>query len=353
MAFKTDAVKFVQNKQTFYVTALPVTELERCSVDTWDPHRAAKWKGYQRDVIPDKVRKIANYLERPGAVLPVAGLLNVREAGRLKFSNPSKSYPAAGRLTIPDYTRLWVVDMQHRLEGLKRAAKHFPFTVPVVIAEAMRDIDEASQFYVINTTSKRMDVALTRRLLIEHNRIRDLSDVPAWELKAVKVAMKLNSNAFGDNPWRGRIREPNAERSKLHVATEKTFVPSLRWLLGAPETKHASASRLARFLAVYWSAIRGAVPEAFEDPRHHLIQKTTGFVALHRIAPIVYRRAYAKGGAGAPKRVDRIMRRLESRGSTFWKRRNPRGARRFGTGSSGSASLALYLLSVLGLEQKK
>jgi DGQHR domain-containing protein len=352
VAFTTDAVKFVQNRQTFYVTALPVTELERCSVDRWDPHRAAKWKGYQRDVIPDKVRKIANYLERPKAIMPVAGLLNVREAGRLKFSSTSKNYPVAGRLTIPDYTRLWVVDMQHRLEGLKRAAKHFPFSVPVVIAEAMRDIDEASQFYIINTTSKRMDVALTRRLLIEHNRIRDLSDVPPWELKAVQVTMKLNSNAFGDNPWRGRIREPNAERSKLHIATEKSFVPSLRWLLGAPETKRVSARRLASFLATYWGAIRDAVPEAFEDPRHHLIQKTPGFMSLHRIAPIVYRRAYARGGAGAPRRVERIMRRLNSRGASFWKTRNPRGARRFGTGSSGSASLALHLLGTLGLEQK-
>lgn len=353
MGLTADAVKFVQNKQIFYVTALPVSELELCSVDRWEPHRAGSWRGYQRDVIPEKVRKIANYLQRPHAILPVAGLLNVREHGRLRFSNPSKTYPAGGRLTIPDYTRLWVVDMQHRLEGLKHAAKHFPFAVPVVIADGMGDIDEAAQFYVINTTSKRMDVALTRRLLIEHNRIKDLSEVPAWELKGVQIAMKLNSNTFGDSPWRGRIREPNAERTKRHMATEKSFVPSLRWLLGAPDTKKASTRRLSRFLAIYWNAIRAAVPEAFDDPKHYLIQKTPGFMSLHRIAPIVYRRAYGSGGPAGQRRIERIMKRLGAHGgASFWKTSNSRGARRFGTGSSGSASLALHLQRQLKLEPK-
>lgn len=349
MAFVTDAVKFVQHRRNFYVTALPVGELEICSIDRWDPQKVGAWKGYQRDLVERKVKNIAEYLERPDAVMPMAGLLNVREKGRLKFSNASRTYPAGGKLTIPDYTRLWVVDMQHRLEGLRRA-KHFRYAVPVVIAEGLSEIDEAGQFYVINTTSKRMDVALTRRLLIQHDRIRDLSDVPEWELKALKIAMDLNSTAFDENPWRGRIREPNTERSRLHVATEKSFIPSLRWLLAAPETKRKSPRQIAEFLALFWNSIQETIPEAFDEPRRFLIQKTPGYMSLHRIAPIVYRRVHQLPPVRAERQVKRIMSKLSARGAGFWSNRNSKGAKRFGTGQGGYGNLAIYLTELLGLD---
>ena len=190
-----------------------------------------------------------------------------------------------------------------------------------VITEGLPAIREAAQFYIINTQSRRMGVDLTRRLLIEHDEIKDLTDVPDWELKAVQIAIRLNRK-LKDNPWYGRIREPEAERNSQHIATEKSFVPSLRWLLTAPQAKHRSASALAKFLAGFWQGIYTSVPEPFKQPRSYLIQKTPGYMAFHRLAPIVYRK-FPRGSAATYAKLFRHL--TASRfGARFWERKNRR-----------------------------
>lgn len=239
--------------------------------------------------------------------------------------------------------------MQHRLEGIRLAhSQGFlkDFRVPVLITEGLSPIREASQFYIINTRSRRMGVDLTRRLLIEHDEIKDLADVPDWELKAVQITIRLNRR-LRDNPWYGRVREPEAERSIQHIATEKSFVPSLRWLLTSPRAKHKSASALAKFLARFWEGIRISMPEPFKQPRSSLIQKTVGYMAFHRLAPIVYRK-YPR--ASAAKYASLFGRLAASRfGERFWEGKNLRGAKRYGTGQGAYATLALDLREHLRL----
>jgi DGQHR domain-containing protein len=346
---KVPAVRFVQKTVPMYLAALPIHELENCSIDRWDPLKAGPWKGYQRGLVDKKIRDLANYLERRDAILPVAGLLNVRQRRTLSFTGPKTAKPAHGVLTIPDDTRLWVVDMQHRLEGIRRAHSEgflAGFSVPVLITEGLSGIAEAAQFYIVNTRSKRMGVDLTRRLLIEHDEIKDLTDVPDWELKAVQIAIRLNRRLNG-NPWFKRIREPESERNMEHIATEKSFVPSLRWLLTSPKAKRKSATALAKFLARFWEGIRANVPQPFQQPRSYIIQKTPGYMALHRLAPIVYR----KHPTGSVATYARLFRPLSGPrfGGKFWERRNPRGAKRYGTGQSGYANLALDLQRLLGI----
>jgi DGQHR domain-containing protein len=349
MPLRVPAIRFQQKGVSMYLAALPIQELDFCSIDRWNPKRTGRWKGYQRGLVQKKIRNLARYLERDDAILPVAGLLNIRQRRALQFFGSRKQKAAAGQLVIQDDTRLWVVDMQHRLEGIRTAhSEGFlkDFLVPVLITEGLSAIHEAAQFYIINTRSRRMGVDLTRRLLIEHDEIKDLTDVADWELKAVQIAIRLNFR-LRDNPWYGRIREPEGERSSQHIATEKSFVPSLRWLLTAPRAKRKSASSLANFLAGMWEGIRISVPEPFQQPRSYLIQKTPGYMAFHRLAPIVYRK-YPRASAAT---YAKLFRRLtDSRfGARFWERRNLRGAKRYGTGQSAYANLAIDLREHLRL----
>jgi DGQHR domain-containing protein len=351
MPLKVPAIKFVQKKIPMFLTALSVDDLDLfCCVDQWNPHRTATWKGYQRGTIKKKIEKLATYLERPDGILPVAGLLNVRQKNLLNFSDKKSKKPTAGILTIPDGTKLWVVDMQHRIEGIKVAYGNGlleDFPVPVLIMEGLPDIKEAAQFYVINTNSKRMGVDLTRRLLIEHNLIKELSNVKPWEVKAVKIAIHLNKIIKG-NPWYGRIREPESERLKDHVATEKSFVPSLRWLLIAPETRNKSNKDIANFLANYWEGIRTNIPKAFESPRSYLIQKTPGYMAFHRLAPIIFRK-YPKRTKDTYVEVFKPLSTNKSLGDKFWMSNNLKGAKRYGTGQSAYSTLSQDLEKKLGL----
>ncbi len=352
MAFEIPAVRFVQKGVVMYLVALPIEELDLCSIDRWDPTKVGKWKGYQRGLVESKIRKLAEYLERPDGVLPVTGFLNVREKGKLEFLGGRQKKASGGVLKILDYTRLWVVDMQHRLEGLRLAhSKGFigkDFAMPVLITEGLKEIDEAAQFYIINTQSKKMGVDLTRRLLIEHDRIRDLSNVDEWEIKAVQIAIALNRK-YKNNPWYGKIREPEAESSKSYIATEKSFVPSLKWLLTAPGIKNKSAGKIARFLSAMWAGLEYNFPAAFAGGRAYLIQKTPGFMPFHRLAPIIFRKYK---GSTRLQVYKRLFKKLSDSGKfnfKFWDRHNLKGAKSYGTGESASANLAIALKEELGL----
>jgi hypothetical protein len=180
-----------------------------------------------------------------------------------------------------------------------------------------------------------MDVALTRRLLIEKNKVKDIADVKPWEIAAVRMTIDLN-NSLPGNPWFGRIRQPNEERLEEHVATEKSFVSSLRQLLISGRYKQTR--KAAKLLASYWSAIKANIPEVFAEPKTHLLQKTPGMFAFNFfIGPAFLARNKN------PAKFERQLAGLKTLGPAFWRRSNKRGARKFGTGMGGYANLADYL----------
>lgn len=335
MSLIIPAVSFRQRKTQMYIAAVPVDALEKFSIDIWNPKNVLGRRGYQRKPEEARIKSIAKYFERPAAIMPVGGLLNVREKGRLRFHK--------GTLTIPDGVDVWVVDMQHRLKGLVRAREESilhtdSFRFPVVITEGLSQVDEAAQFYIINTKAKKMDVALTRRLLIENNKVKDIADVKPWEIAAVRITIELNKSISG-NPWFGSLRQPNEERLEQHIATEKSFVSSLRQLLIA--RRYKQPRKAARRLAAYWSAIRATIPEAFEEPKRYLIQKTPGMFAFNFfLAPLILQKH-------KDREFSKRLRGLQRLGSNFWRRSNKRGARRFGTGMAGYANLAEYLKNEL------
>lgn len=319
-----------------YVTAIPVSALERCSIDTWNTKGVLGKRGYQRKPDENRVRNIAKYFERPTSIMPAAGLLNVREKGLIKFKK--------GILTIPDNAEVWVVDMQHRLKGLCAAAqngvlKDADFSYPVVITEGLSHLDEAAQFYVINTKAKKMDVSLTRRLLIENNVVSEIADAQAWEIAAVHATIEINNKQ--DSPWRGAILPPNEEKLTTHVATEKSFVTSLRpYFVGG---KHKQPKRVARRLANFWTAIQHNLPDAFKEPRRYLIQKTPGmFVFNFFIGPRFLHKYKDK------EFVDKLQ-GLQVLGAKFWLRSNKNGAHGYGTGMGTYADLAADVMKHLPL----
>lgn len=336
MSLIIPAVQFRQRKVTMYLAAVPINCLQNFSIDTWNIKSVMGKRGYQRQPDEKRIKKIADFFNKPDAIMPAAGLLNVREKGRLKYEG--------GKLIIPDNLHVWVVDMQHRLQGLRLALEHETldpkdFSYPVVITEGLSSLQEAAQFYIINTKTKKMDVALTRRLLIENDEVSEIADVPEWELLAVQATIELNNHL--DGPWRDAIRPPNSERLQTHIATEKSFVPSLRpfFVIG----KSKQPKKIAKRLAAFWSAIEDNVPKGFDDPKKFLIQRTPGLFTFNFfIAPGFLHKF--KDNEFADK-----LSGLQKLGWEFWKRSNKTGARRFGTGMGGYAELAEHVKTFLPL----
>ncbi|HEY0701421.1 MAG TPA: DGQHR domain-containing protein [Candidatus Acidoferrales bacterium] len=335
MSIIIPALPFKQHKTQMYLAAVSPDILNAFSIDIWNSKNVVGRRGYQRKPDESRIKSIAKYLERSQSIMPVAGLLNVREKGRLKYQN--------GKLTIPDGLNVWVVDMQHRLKGLVQAYEDggLPtgsFHFPVVITEGLNQVGEAAQFYLINTKAKKMDVALTRRILIENNKVRDIADVKPWEIAAVRITIEMNKS-ISRSPWFESLRQPNEDKSQQHIATEKSFVQSLRQLLIAGRYKQPK--KAAKKLAAYWRAIEENIPEAFHEPRRFLIQKTSGMFAFNFfLAPMVFAR-YKEN------EFEKALKGLKRLGPNFWRRSNKRGARRFGTGMGGYSNLADYLKSEL------
>jgi DGQHR domain-containing protein len=324
------AIQFKQRNTLMYIAVVTVGDLDHFSVALWNPESVEGRRGYQRKLDKGRVEKIARYFERQDAIMPVAGLLNVREKNSLKFRK--------GMLTIPDGVHPYVVDMQHRMKGLilakenKLIPRSFPF--PVVFTENLSHLDEAAQFYIINTKAKKMDVALTRRLLIENNRVKDIAEVKPWEMPAVRITIALNKKIQG-NPWFGAIRQPNEEKLLSHIATEKSFVSSLRNLL--IRKRGAKPDKIAKSLAAFWLAIKANIPDAFNEPKSYLIQKTAGIFAFNFfIAPRILHKY------GDKELVKRLA-GLKKLKADFWKGKNEGGARRFGTGMAGYANLSHHV----------
>ncbi len=307
MSLILPAIKFKQRMMTMYIAVVPVSLLDHFVVDIWDPKNIKHIRGYQRNPDNARIRKIAKFFEKKGAIMPVAGLVNIRDKSKTKYEN--------GKLIIPDATRVWVVDMQHRLHGLVKAKEdgliRGNFSFPIVLTEGLSQIEEAVQFYVINTRAKKMDVALTRRLLIENNLIKDIADAKPWEISAVRITIDINRKIV-NNPWYKAIREPNAEKMVTHIATEKSFVASLRQLLisGRAKQPHKTAKRLSKF----WLAIQENVPECFQEPNRYILQRTSGMYAFNFFIAPYFLAKYKD------KDFSKKLKGLQRLGADFWKR---------------------------------
>lgn len=338
MSLVIKAIPFWQRRTRMFLAAVPLNVLHRLSIDVWNPKNVTGTRGYQRVPDENRIKKIAQYFERPDAIMPIAGLTNIREKGKIKYEN--------GNIVIPDGVDLWVVDMQHRLKGLISAHENGllrddDFYFPVVITEGLTRIHEAAQFYIINTKAKRMDVALTRRLLIENKVVNEIADVKDWEIAAVLATISL-STKINNNPWFGAIRPPNEEKLISHIATEKSFVSSLRqiFIVG----RFRQPQKIARRLASYWNAIKLVLPESFEEPKRFLIQKTPGIFTFNFFLAPYFLSKYKD------KDFIKKLSGLRTLGKDFWKRSNKKGARRFGTGMGGYAQLSEHVKKHLELD---
>jgi DGQHR domain-containing protein len=296
-----------------YVSPLPVAAiLERFDVDVYDPGKNPS--GYQRRPVEYRFREIARYVQDHEGLLPTAILVNLREG--VKFE-PYRDGDNVGLLKIPEKARLWVVDGQHRVYGLREAEHRLKlsdpdaelaYDVPVVFTVGLNKLQEMRLFHVVNSKAKSVPTDLAARLLFEAIRAEGKAFVHGGKgsekdyRKAVgtRVAYHLNGTP---GPWQGRIRLPNepASRKKkpLQVnAIASSLEPALRdnylRTIYEPETDKEWPT-LCGLVFTYWQALSELMPQAFADIENHSVQRTGGAYAFHEILPDVLYRCRENG----------------------------------------------------------
>jgi DGQHR domain-containing protein len=298
---KVPALRFVQNGRVFYLATISARDLLKASrPPVWRPGQPMDEEGYQREIEDSRCRRVARYLQRKDAVLPLSILVNVRpktgNGAGLQFKSDDNGI--SGTLVIPAGTILWLVDGQHRLGGFNALRLYFgvdkeDFVLPVTLAEGFSSYEEMMQFYTVNSTHKGVRTDLVRRLMVqmarkpeEFDRMR--FDRTLWEPRATIIADILGKRP--DSPWYGRIKTPNAPKTDKTVVRENTFTNTLKYIFNDAFTRRRSEEQIADLLDRYWKAIRDLMPDAFDKPQDYVLHKSAGLYVWHMVAPHVFER---------------------------------------------------------------
>lgn len=262
----------------------------RCQIPQRD---FTKQTGYQRLPSNSRVNKLTRDLRQRNVDLPTAVLLSVRSESNLR-----PTLDSSGRyiLSLPNNgdTPFYVVDGQHRLEGLRKVIKEdgnkywADYLIPVVMFFGADEHLEMIQFHTVNSNAKSIPTDLALDLLKTRARIDDaflqhlVDNREGWKVVTQELTEELSK--LGE--WEGRIRFPNQSKSQTLV-TSNAFVSSLKRLLKQDNFASYLPTERVGIIDAYWRGIAKALPECFENPEKHNIQKTVGINVFHNILPTI------------------------------------------------------------------
>jgi len=290
---KLRVIPILQNNKKMYMGSIKVKDLFnhfKLDVDTQSLKKNKK--GYQRKSVLRRSRAFLKYIEKAkDATSPNSILLNFRGKLPVEQGPDSNVY-----LNFPEESLLWIVDGQHRLQGLKEGQKNEEiknFEIPFVIMNEKDNYLEALQFFIINKTQKGVKSDLAQNFLLQvEKREPDFlkSNLPAqiirnleWNPSAVRVMEKLTERR--DSPWFGKVQLANEPKLKT-VIPQTSFIDSLEPILkddGFMISINHKEDILIELLIRYWQAIKEICPKAFEYPQDYVIQKTVGIFTLHKL----------------------------------------------------------------------
>lgn len=259
-----------QGNLTLFSTAIEVKTLIQdgfYSVETLDPSSDS---GYQRLLSQARARKLADYIIRgqdnQDAFLPTSVFLATDKS--LRFDSIRNEITFNPNIVGP----FSVVDGQHRLEGLKMAAKKndrvLDFALPVNIAGNLPKLHQMCHFLIVNTTQKSVDKAVEQRIIARLTEMVDVEEIPSlpkWiqhivekgEVnKALKMVTFLNENQ--ESPWFSKITMANESKNPKQTINQRSFVRLIeRHYLTANNPIEAlnDPSKERKIFLNYWKAI--------------------------------------------------------------------------------------------------
>lgn len=341
-----------QGKQSFFIGTMKVCDLiERAQVDKFIGGHP---DGYQRNLSDARAKSFGRFIDG-GGISPSSILLNIRDTNTVKEVD--------GYVELPDDVSIWIVDGQHRIGGMEFAVSRDPansdLEFPVIIMNESSNYEEAKQFVIINKTQKGVRTDLAERFLmraVKEEGREKLFEMRAsgalsgilknveWVTKAIETADILNSDK--KRPWYGKIQLPNAPKTGTCVS-QGAFTQSLEPIFKDTSFQGKPVQQIASALGNYWDAINELCIDAMENPKEHVLQKTTGVAVLHKIFPRVTELCRnEKGNKILTKdNIQSVLKDMPFMNSEYWGSNGTAGRR--GTSKKSFASLTLEALEVL------
>lgn len=216
--YTAPALKVAQPLGTFYVAILPADLLlETCFSDQLRAIRSSsigyELEGTQRGIKTDRLRAIADYIDRYDSAFPnsliLAANLNeedgtIEEDEQARWSIAEKAGCDSYNLLIPSAKKLAaIIDGQHRLFAFRYAASaRLDVQLICSIFVDLPKPFQAQLFATINSTQKPVDKSLTYELF-GYN----VSEEPEkyWTPDKLAVFLSRKLNAESDSPLKNRI----------------------------------------------------------------------------------------------------------------------------------------------------
>ena len=166
------------------------------------------------------------------------------------------------------------------------------------------------QFYVVNSTAKSVRTDLAYDLLKQQ--AENDPSLPEyleergerWKVAGQTVVERLEAES---RLWKARIRFPG-EPVATTTINNSGMVNSLKQLLASPYFSSLTTDNQVKILDAYWQGIREVLPECFEEPTQHTIQKSTGVMTMHVLLVSVIEHVRSAGESVIePRSYERVL----------------------------------------------
>ncbi|PYE26366.1 DGQHR domain-containing protein [Paraburkholderia silvatlantica] len=241
--------------------------------DTFDE---ASGTGYQRRFNRQHSLEFKKYIQRPGSsTIPLTFNLRPEHSDRWSLSRDKSSGLAILRICLADTPIMSQVDCQHRLGYMAGSDIEFAFMAFIGLSVA----EEMEIFRDINGKAKGLNSSL-----LDSTEARLTGD----QLSAVKpelyYAMQLNENPL--SVWYRKLDlGGEVTVGTKRIASLRTMQQAVkRFFHEAEIDKSTHHEVITEILINFWKAITYVLPEAWENPRKHLITKGIGVYCLMSLA---------------------------------------------------------------------
>ncbi len=273
-------------------------------------HRSENNEGYQRPLNEKRVAVIAKKIEDDLVDLPTAILISIRDDADKVLTKEENCLT----LDLSSVEEFYIVDGQHRHEALIKLWKdeNIPplYKIPFVGMIGASETKEMEEFYVVNSTSNKVDTSLAYKLLenladIDDAVMKDLIETGTeWKVKGQKLLTALHTNS---NIWKGKIQLAGDKKGKTIISSTSMIASFEKIFKGSPFFDAIDIPRQAKILDAYWKGIAKVTPDAFSNLNKYSIQKGVGVRVIHGIFPDVLERAKMSGSVFLPDNYADIM----------------------------------------------
>ncbi len=290
------------NKVPLYITTMSASALaEKAEIHRKTPDVK---DGYQRALSEVRLGKgkggVAGYLLNQMGIFPTSTLVNIRkEDAHVEFESRVYvgEFMETGVLHLPDSATWYVVDGQHRLEGLKTAMREEEEIkdYPVILSLTNEDrFYEMLIFYIVNGRAKSVDTALAYEIL---QRMQFSGEAPPWvdqimsgvdRRKAISAEVVDILQGDENSPFKNRVREYGEAEKTEHVVTSDTLARYITLILKEKIFQDMYEKDIAELLERYWNAIKGIYPDTFTNHRNYVLLDTFGLSVMSRLFPTIY-----------------------------------------------------------------